>query len=111
MSEFQVVAHIDDLAPGEVIGVEVESIQLAIARDSDGTIHALGDVCPHQEVNLSDGEVYDSSLECWKHSSQFDLRTGMPRQLPARTPVPVFPVHVDQASGAISVLLSPINLS
>ena len=34
-------------------------------------------------------------IECWKHGSTFDLRTGEPCSLPATKPVPVYAVRVD----------------
>ena len=103
MSEFREVARLDDLAPGEVIAVEVDGVAIALARDTDGSIHALGNTCTHESVALSDGEVWESSLECWKHGSQFDLHTGQPRQRPASAPTPVYPVHIDTGTGVISV--------
>ncbi|MCT1716881.1 MULTISPECIES: Rieske (2Fe-2S) protein [Dermabacter] len=111
MSTTHAVARLDDLAPGSVMGIEVGGIEIALARDTDGTVHALGDLCTHRNVNLSDGDVEDGALECWKHGSQFDLRTGVPRQLPAHVATPVYPVTIDQASGTISVSLDPIELS
>ena len=111
MSTVHAVAYLDDLEPGTVMGIEVEGVEIALARDTGGTVHALGDLCTHRSVNLSDGDVEDGALECWKHGSQFDLRTGVPRQLPAHVATPVYPVTIDQASGAISVSLNPIELS
>ncbi len=34
-------------------------------------------------------------IECWKHGSTFDLRTGDPCSLPATKPVPVYTVRID----------------
>lgn len=107
MTEFRVCARLEELSPGEVIGVTVDGIDIAIARDSAGTVHAIGDVCTHERVNLSDGDINGDALECWKHGSQFSLLTGAPRQLPATKPVPVYPVHIDSESGDISVSLTP----
>ncbi|WP_058233916.1 non-heme iron oxygenase ferredoxin subunit [Devriesea agamarum] len=105
-SRFVKVAHTGDLGPGEVIGVEIDGVDVALARDDSGEIHAIGDICSHERVNLSDGEVEGCFLECWKHGSQFDLRTGAPQQLPATKPVPVYPVHCDAETGAISVCVT-----
>ncbi|PWH05815.1 non-heme iron oxygenase ferredoxin subunit [Brachybacterium endophyticum] len=96
------VARLEDLGPGEVLGSEVAGVEIALARDEDGGVHALSDVCSHDDVALSDGDVEGCTLECCKHGSQFDLLTGRPLQLPAVRPVPVHPVRVD-ADGSISV--------
>jgi 3-phenylpropionate/trans-cinnamate dioxygenase ferredoxin subunit len=53
------------------------------------------DVCSHAEVPLSEGEVYDHTVECWLHGSCFDLRTGQPTGPPATVPVPVYPVKIE----------------
>ena len=55
----------------------------------------MRDVCSHAEVPLSEGEIYDHTVECWLHGSCFDLRTGQPTGLPATEPVPVYPVKIE----------------
>ncbi|MCT1556954.1 non-heme iron oxygenase ferredoxin subunit [Helcobacillus massiliensis] len=103
---FHAAANLADIAPGEVLSVSVAGVDVALARDADSTLHALEDRCSHGEVALSDGDVFEGTLECWKHGSQFDLRTGRPRQLPATEPVAVYPVSIDEATGAISVAVT-----
>lgn len=63
---------------------------------SDGTVYALRDECTHEAVPLSDGEVADGAIECWKHGSRFDLATGRALNRPATKPVDVYPVRVDE---------------
>ena len=75
--------------------VVLDGIPVAIVRDEDGDLHAIGDTCSHAEVSLSEGEVEDCTIECWLHGSRFDLRTGQPTSLPAITPVPVYTLTVD----------------
>ena len=79
----------------DVLGLEVEGRPVAVARDGDGELHAVDNVCSHQYVLLSEGEVEDCTIECWLHGSRFDLRTGQPIGLPATVPVPVYPVTID----------------
>ena len=63
----------------------------------DDDFFALGDRCSHEDYSLSEGEVLEDEceIECWKHGSTFDLRTGDPCSLPATKPVPVYPVRID----------------
>ncbi|GAA4422785.1 non-heme iron oxygenase ferredoxin subunit [Georgenia halophila] len=94
------VADVGDLEPGEALALELDGpdgslVPVALVRDEDGEFHALSDICSHGQVNLSDGEVEGSTLECWLHGSTFDLRTGRPTGLPATQPVPVYPVTID----------------
>ena len=74
--------------------VVVEGIAIAVVKDSDGTVHAIGDTCTHGDISLSEGFVEDGSLECWAHGSKFSLTTGKPMTLPAYEPVPVFGVEI-----------------
>ena len=68
-------------------------------------VYALGDVCTHQNISLSEGEVDEDELtiECWKHGSAFSLETGEALTLPATQPEPVYDVRIDD--GEIVVVL------
>ena len=85
----------DDLASGEARRFVVAGRPIALVRVEDD-FYALGDTCSHEDYSLSEGEVLveECEIECWKHGSMFDLRTGEPRSLPATTPVPVYRVRV-----------------
>jgi 3-phenylpropionate/trans-cinnamate dioxygenase ferredoxin component len=85
---------LSDLPAEGVIGVEVDGEPVAVARVA-GEVFAVHDVCSHAEVPLSEGEVYDHTVECWLHGSCFDLRTGQPTGPPATVPVPVYPVRIE----------------
>ena len=85
---------LSDLPAEGVIGVEVDGEPVAVARVA-GEVFAVHDVCSHAEVPLSEGEVYDHTVECWLHGSCFDLRTGQPTGPPATKPVPVYPVKIE----------------
>jgi 3-phenylpropionate/trans-cinnamate dioxygenase ferredoxin component len=85
---------LSDLPVEGVIGVEVGGEPVAVARVA-GEVFAVRDVCSHAEVPLSEGEVYDHTVECWLHGSCFDLRTGQPTGPPATVPVPVYPVKIE----------------
>lgn len=104
----QVACDTADVDPGEATLATLTRsdgtpIDVAIARDSDGTFHALDDMCTHENISLSDGDVDRGALECWKHGSSFDLRTGQPRSLPATRPVAIYHLELD----GTSVLVDP----
>jgi 3-phenylpropionate/trans-cinnamate dioxygenase ferredoxin subunit len=94
MTAFEKVCALDDIPDGGVIGVEVEGTPVALVRKG-GEVFALHDVCSHAEVKLSEGEIYDGTLECWLHGSCFDVRTGKPTGPPATRPVNVYTVKID----------------
>jgi 3-phenylpropionate/trans-cinnamate dioxygenase ferredoxin subunit len=90
------VCSVDDVAPGTATKVVVDGVPVALVRIDDD-FYAIGDVCSHADVSLSEGEVDpgDRHIECWKHGSRFSLETGEPDCLPATKPVPVYRVKVD----------------
>jgi len=89
------VCALSDLVQDEARRVEVDGVAIAVVLDGNGEVHAIGDVCTHGDISLSEGFVDGESLECWAHGSAFSLRTGKPLNLPAYEPVPVFAVTVD----------------
>ena len=85
----------DELGDGTARRFDVGSVRVAVVRIGD-EVFAVGDRCTHADVSLSEGEVDADActLECWKHGSQFDLRTGEPLSLPATRPTPVYEAKV-----------------
>jgi 3-phenylpropionate/trans-cinnamate dioxygenase ferredoxin component len=94
MSDYQKACAVSDVPDEGAIRVVVGGVPMAVVR-SDGEVYAIFDVCSHQDVPLSEGEVEDGTIECWLHGSRFDLASGRPIGLPATRPVPVYPVKID----------------
>ncbi len=84
------------LAEGIPRRVDVDGTPVCVVRIGD-RVHAIGDVCTHQDVSLSEGEVDadECTVECAKHGSAFALETGAPRTLPATVPVAVHRVAIE----------------
>jgi 3-phenylpropionate/trans-cinnamate dioxygenase ferredoxin subunit len=99
------VGPLEDLAPGTARQVVLDGTRVALVRIDDD-VYAIGDVCSHQDVSLSEGEVLcdERELECWKHGSTFSLIDGSPQALPATKPVPVYGARV--VDGQIEVVIS-----
>ena len=91
-----VVARFDALEPGTARRVDVAGAPVALVRCGDD-VYAIGDICSHANVSLSEGEIHEDTceLECWKHGSTFSLVSGEPQSLPATRAVPVYDVEVD----------------
>jgi 3-phenylpropionate/trans-cinnamate dioxygenase ferredoxin component len=104
MSTYQRACALSQLPDEGAIGVEVAGVPVAVVR-AGGEVFALHDVCSHEEVPLSDGEIYDHTVECWLHGSCFDLRTGKPTGPPASKPVATYPVKID--GDDVLVAISP----
>lgn len=88
------VCPLDDLAPGKALRLRLGETEVALVRDTDGGVYAIGDRCSHGDISLSEGFVESCSIECWAHGARFDLASGWPTSLPAYEPVPVFPTEV-----------------
>lgn len=93
---------LSDVPEAGAVGVEVDGVPVAVVR-SEGEVHAIYNVCSHEEVALSEGDVEDGEIECWLHGSRFDLRSGRPTGLPATEPVPVYPVRVENGDVLVDV--------
>jgi 3-phenylpropionate/trans-cinnamate dioxygenase ferredoxin subunit len=100
------VAALADVPDEGALRVEVTDggavVPVCLAR-SGGELFAIGDICSHAEVSLSEGDVEDGLVECWLHGSQFDLRTGAPLGLPANRPVPTYRVTVEDDGVLVDV--------
>jgi 3-phenylpropionate/trans-cinnamate dioxygenase ferredoxin subunit len=98
------ICKLDDLVDGAARRFDVEGHRLAVVRIGED-VYVIGDRCSHQDVSLSEGEVDvdEGTVECWKHGSTFDLKTGEPTTLPATLPVPTYEVSV--VDGVVSVAL------
>ncbi|MEM6254225.1 MAG: aromatic ring-hydroxylating dioxygenase subunit alpha [Cyanobacteria bacterium P01_D01_bin.156] len=70
-NHWYVVAQANELT-NKPLGIVLWHQQIVLYRDSNLTIHALEDRCPHRQVRLSHGQVQGNQLECVYHGWQFD---------------------------------------
>jgi 3-phenylpropionate/trans-cinnamate dioxygenase ferredoxin subunit len=93
------VCPVDELPPGQTRIVEVEGRKIGVFN-CDGEFHAIEDRCSHDDGPLAEGpfDPDTCTVECPRHGSLFDLRTGRPRTLPAYLPVATFPVRVEDGT-------------
>ena len=100
MTEFIKVGTKADIAPGKPLVHDFDYDTVVIFQVGD-EYFCIEDVCSHQEVELSGGRVECDAaenrcrVECPKHGSWFDLRTGEALNLPAKTAVKTFEVKLD----------------
>jgi 3-phenylpropionate/trans-cinnamate dioxygenase ferredoxin subunit len=92
-----VVCKLTDLPAGEMRLVEIAGRKIGVFHCADGELYAIEDRCSHDDGPLAEGEFDSASctVECPRHGSLFDIRTGKPRTLPAYRPVDTFEVRVD----------------
>ena len=88
------ITALDQLPRDRGVRVKVGDNRIAMFR-IENDVYAIRDVCSHAEASLAEGEVWDRSVECPRHGSEFDLETGVPSSLPATAPVPTYEVSVE----------------
>jgi 3-phenylpropionate/trans-cinnamate dioxygenase ferredoxin subunit len=90
------ICTLDELPPGGKRLVEWEDLEIGVFNCA-GEIFAIEDRCSHDDGTLADGELDQATctVECPRHGSRFDLRTGKPLTLPAYVPVETFPVLIE----------------
>ena len=95
MAELFDVCPVDELPPGAIRVVQTPEVELMVVNCA-GELLAMEDRCSHDDGPLGEGEIDERActVECPRHGSVFDLRTGIPKTLPAYEPVPVFAVEI-----------------
>jgi 3-phenylpropionate/trans-cinnamate dioxygenase ferredoxin component len=90
------VCPLAELPPGTMRLVEVDGEEIGVFNCS-GQLYAIEDRCSHDDGPLAEGPFDSDSctVECPRHGSLFDLRTGKPLTLPAYVPVDTFGVLVE----------------
>jgi 3-phenylpropionate/trans-cinnamate dioxygenase ferredoxin component len=96
------ICPLDELPPGRTKIVSWEDLEIGVVN-CRGELYAIEDRCSHDDGELMEGDVDcdEGTVECPRHGSLFDLRTGKPLTLPAYAPVDTFPVSVE--NGVIKV--------
>ena len=104
MDELIDICTVDELTPGAMRLVEWEDLEIGVINCA-GELLAIEDRCSHDNGNLVEGllDEDDCTIECPRHGSKFDLRTGKPVNLPAYVPVDTFPVSVQDGLIKIEV--------
>jgi 3-phenylpropionate/trans-cinnamate dioxygenase ferredoxin component len=96
MTDIIDVCTLSELPPGAKRLVEWEDLEIGVFNCA-GELFAIEDRCSHDDGPLVEGELDEAActVECPRHGSLFDLRTGTPKTLPAYAPVETFPVRVE----------------
>lgn len=84
-----------DLGPEEGRRFDHGGRTFAIFRNHEDGWFCTDGLCTHEAVHLADGLVMESTVECPKHSSIFDLTTGEVDTPPACENLRTYPVRVE----------------
>ena len=98
------VCALSELPPGGIRTLEWEDLEIGVFNCA-GTLYAIEDRCSHDDGPLAEGELDQAActIECPRHGSLFDLKTGDPLTLPAYVPVDTFPVVIDDGTIKLEV--------
>jgi 3-phenylpropionate/trans-cinnamate dioxygenase ferredoxin component len=105
MPEEVTVCSADELPRGEMRLLEVDGRKIGVFHAEDGELYGIEDRCSHDDGPLAEGE-FDAAactVECPRHGSLFDLRTGRPKTLPAYQPVETFDARVEDGEVKLEV--------
>lgn len=92
---FEVVARVEDVPDGELLGVEKSNGDRICLVNCDGEIRAVSDNCTHQDFPMSAGLMHPGCvIECAWHGAMFDCRSGAVLRMPAVKPLPTYEVVV-----------------
>jgi len=69
------LAEANELSPDQGKLVQVEGNDIALFN-VNGTYHAMGAVCPHEDGPLHEGEVDGDTIICPWHGYDFNVKTG-----------------------------------
>jgi 3-phenylpropionate/trans-cinnamate dioxygenase ferredoxin subunit len=93
-----------EFSEGETRLLEVDGRKIGVFN-CGGELFAIEDRCSHDDGPLAEG-TFDAdacTVECPRHGSLFDLRSGKPKTLPAFAPVETFDVRVEDGNVKLEV--------
>lgn len=93
MTDWERVAEVGELAPGERKSIFVDETPALLVRIGD-EYACIEDVCTHDSHPLTDGPILNGQIVCPRHGARFDLRTGQALCMPATENVTAFAVEV-----------------
>ena len=75
MAEFMKAVEASKVIPDSMLTVEVGGESVLIAN-VDGKYYGIGAICTHEEWDLSEGTLEDTTVTCAGHGTVWDLKTG-----------------------------------
>jgi len=93
----------EDLGEGSMLRATLDGRDICLTL-IDGSVHAIGDMCPHRGASLSEGRLRDGCVTCPAHLWRFSFMDGR-KQGDPRTAVPVYPTRI--VDGYVEVDVPP----
>jgi 3-phenylpropionate/trans-cinnamate dioxygenase ferredoxin subunit len=98
------VCPVEELPPCSVKIVYAGEIAVGV-YNLGGEYFGLEDRCSHDDGPLCEGDFDcdDAIAICPRHGANIDIRTGVPRTLPATEPVATFPIRIEDGIVKVEV--------
>ena len=81
----------------------VGDLPICLIHADDGRFYAIEDRCSHEDYALSEGELDGHTVECPRHGSRFDIRSGDVLNPPAVSPVVTFAIELNDDAVIVEV--------
>jgi len=104
LAETITVCSLEELPDGGSRLVEADGRKIGVFRCGE-ELYAIEDRCSHDDGPLAEGE-FDAAactVECPRHGSLFDVRTGTPKTLPAFQPVDTFEARIEDGEVKLEI--------
>ncbi len=99
------IASVKDFESVSMKVFHVMGRHIGVFREADGAFRAMEMGCRHQNADLSQGQVINSTVVCPRHGWKYDLRTG---QCLWGSPVALRPHACKVENGEIFVSMAPL---
>jgi len=100
---FEKVCTLDDVWEGDMDAFETSTgVEVLILGIDGGDIKAYQAMCPHQEIELVEGEFDGKVLTCKAHLWQFDCHTGKGIN-PSDCEIAEYPVKIENDEVYVNV--------
>lgn len=84
-----------DIKNGEAVVGLIDNEKVIVFNDN-GKFIARSAVCTHMQCTVDWNRVHDEAIHCHCHGSRFEPRSGAVLKGPAKLPLPILQIEVDQ---------------
>lgn len=98
------IGYATDIQERRARVVQVQDVEIAVFKLSDGGFRAIENRCPHKNGKLSEGIVCDHHVFCPLHDWKINLNDGVV-QAPDEGCVQPYRVELNEATGQLTLLI------